>query len=200
MDDSDHSGSTGRIRRSRRFIPTPSLNDSYGHKDGVLSRLIFLGEAHLRWAASTYVDYYNRVRNHQGMDNKLLTPQFLPADGEIRCEQRLGGMLNYYHRKPPDPRFGRIIGHTGASASTPWKHAGGGEKRGLRRSANKSRRPWLAYERPAINRALNGMRVQRKVENLSVLASPARRRVEVFIRADSSGDWYHQGPNREGQT
>jgi len=68
-------------------------------KSECLSRFIFFGKAHLRSAASTYVDYYNRVRNHQGMDNKLLTPQFLPADGEIRCEQRLGGMLNYYHRK-----------------------------------------------------------------------------------------------------
>jgi len=58
-------------------------------KTECLSRLIFLGEAHLRWAASTYVDYYNRVRNHQGMDNKLLTPQFLPADGEIRASNDL---------------------------------------------------------------------------------------------------------------
>ena len=61
-------------------------------KTECLSRLICLGEAHLRTAASTYVDYYNQARNHQGMDNKLLTPQFLAAEGEIWCEQRLGGM------------------------------------------------------------------------------------------------------------
>jgi integrase-like protein len=68
-------------------------------KSECLSRFISFGEAHLRSAASTYVAYYNRARNHQGMENKLLTPQFLPPDGEIRCEQRLGGMLNYYYRK-----------------------------------------------------------------------------------------------------
>ena len=66
-------------------------------KTECLSRLICLGEAHLRTAASTYVDYYNQARNHQGIDNKLLTPQFLAAEGEIRCEQRLGGMLKYYY-------------------------------------------------------------------------------------------------------
>jgi hypothetical protein len=40
-----------------------------------------------------------RCRNHQGMENKLLTPQFLPLEGEIRCEKRLGGLLKYYYRK-----------------------------------------------------------------------------------------------------
>ncbi|MGO9201282.1 MAG: toll/interleukin-1 receptor domain-containing protein [Limisphaerales bacterium] len=57
----------------------------------------------------------------------------------------------------------------------------------------------LAYERPVIDPALNGRKVQQRAENLRVLASPARRRVELFVRADSSGDWYHQGPIREGQ-
>src|SRR5260370_40440552 len=66
-------------------------------KTECLSRLIFLGEAHLRTAASTYVDYYNQARNHQGMDNKLLTPQFLAAAGEIWCEQRLAARLRYYY-------------------------------------------------------------------------------------------------------
>jgi hypothetical protein len=33
------------------------------------------------------------------MENKLLTPQFLPLEGEIRCEKRLGGLLKYYYRK-----------------------------------------------------------------------------------------------------
>jgi hypothetical protein len=33
------------------------------------------------------------------MQNKLLTPRFLPAEGKIKCEKRLGGPLNYYYRK-----------------------------------------------------------------------------------------------------
>lgn len=69
----------------------------------------------------------------------------------------------------------------------------------LRGLCEQMKAAWLAYERPVINPALNGMRVRRKMENLAVLKSPARRRVEVFVRADNSGDWYHQGPIREGQ-
>jgi len=57
---------------------------------------------------------------------------------------------------------------------------------------------WLAYERPVINPVLNGAKVQRRMENLRVLACPARRRVEVFVRPDNSNDWYHQGPILEG--
>ena len=68
-------------------------------KSECLSRLIFLGEEHLRSAVSNFAAHYNRQRNHQGMENKLLTPQFLPADGKIECQKRLGGLLNYYYRK-----------------------------------------------------------------------------------------------------
>jgi hypothetical protein len=58
---------------------------------------------------------------------------------------------------------------------------------------------WLSYECPVINPALNGAKVQRRMENLHVLASPARRRVEVFVRADNTNAWYHQGPILEGR-
>jgi putative transposase len=68
-------------------------------KEECLDRMIFLGEQHLRTALSRFVEFYNGFRNHQGMENKLLTPQFLPTDGEITCEKRLGGLLNYYYRK-----------------------------------------------------------------------------------------------------
>src|SRR5713226_1106935 len=69
-------------------------------KTECLSRLICLGEAHLRTAASTYVDYYNQARNHQGIENKLIEPQVsLPKVGRIRCQKKLGGMLNYYYRE-----------------------------------------------------------------------------------------------------
>jgi transposase InsO family protein len=68
-------------------------------KEECLSRLICFGEVHLRSAISHFVAHYNRQRNHQGRENKLLTPQFLPIEGQIACEKRLGGMLNYYYRK-----------------------------------------------------------------------------------------------------
>ena len=64
-----------------------------------LSWLIFLGEEHLQSAVSNFVCHYNRQRNHQGLENKLLTPRFLPVAGEIGCQKRLGGLLNYYYRE-----------------------------------------------------------------------------------------------------
>ena len=68
-------------------------------KTECLRRLLFLGEQHLRSAVSSFVEHYNGFRNHQGLQNKLLTPQFLPVEGAIGCQKRLGGLLKYYYRK-----------------------------------------------------------------------------------------------------
>ena len=51
----------------------------------------------------------------------------------------------------------------------------------------------VAREEPAINTALEGTTVPRRAQDLQVLSRPATRRTEVFIRADNSEDWYHQG-------
>lgn len=69
-----------------------------------LDRIIPLNEAHLRHAVHEYVEHYHRERNHQGMNNELLT---LSADtdspppdhSDVACLERLGGMLKYYHRQ-----------------------------------------------------------------------------------------------------
>jgi hypothetical protein len=57
----------------------------------------------------------------------------------------------------------------------------------------------IARETPAINTALEGTKVPRRVENLQVLSRSATRRTEVFIRADNSAEWYHQGPILAGK-
>jgi hypothetical protein len=56
-----------------------------------------------------------------------------------------------------------------------------------------------AFEQPALNTALNGLRITRKMENLKLLLRPCTRRAEVFVRADNTGDWYHQGCIEAGQ-
>jgi len=65
-----------------------------------LRRVIPLGEKHLRTILSEFLAHYHSERNHQGLDNELLTP--LPAntnaDGSIQCRERLGGTLKYYYR------------------------------------------------------------------------------------------------------
>jgi transposase InsO family protein len=69
-------------------------------KESCLDRLILFGEGSLRKAIPEFVAHYHLERNHQGLGNRLITPQAIPTDsnGTIQRPQRLGGMLNYYHR------------------------------------------------------------------------------------------------------
>jgi transposase InsO family protein len=64
-----------------------------------LHRLIPLGERHLRHAIGEYVAHYHHERNHQGLDNELIVGIASPRRaGTVRRAQRLGGLLNFYHR------------------------------------------------------------------------------------------------------
>jgi putative transposase len=70
-------------------------------QDECLSRMIFFGEAMLRRALSEFVAHYHAERNHQGVENRLLMPEFGPApdgDAVVRLE-RLGGLLSFYERR-----------------------------------------------------------------------------------------------------
>jgi len=72
-------------------------------KSECLSKLILFGESSLRRALTNFCQHYHAERNHQGKDNQLLFPR--PAapqssgPGIVRCEERLGGLLKYYHRE-----------------------------------------------------------------------------------------------------
>jgi len=36
-------------------------------------------------------------RNHQGLENGIIEPEFtLPSEGSVECRERLGGLLRYY--------------------------------------------------------------------------------------------------------
>ena len=38
-------------------------------------------------------------RNHQGLENEIIEPEFGSAEeGEVNCRERLGGLLRYYYR------------------------------------------------------------------------------------------------------
>jgi putative transposase len=70
-------------------------------RESCLDRLVLIGEASLHRAASEFVLHYNRERNHQGLDNQIIQPEFtpFPSEGPIQCRSRLGGMLRYYYRE-----------------------------------------------------------------------------------------------------
>jgi len=69
-------------------------------KESCLERMILFGEESLRKAIHNFVAHYHTERNHQGLANRLISPQpgHLGKAGVIQRRQRLGGMLNYYYR------------------------------------------------------------------------------------------------------
>jgi hypothetical protein len=70
-------------------------------KEECLSKVILFGERSLRRALSDYVDHFHGERNHQGKGNVLLFPRVndRQREGPVRCRERLGGLLRYYHRE-----------------------------------------------------------------------------------------------------
>ncbi len=70
-------------------------------KEECLSRVVLLGEGHLRLVVHEYVEHYHRERNHQGLDNQLLerSPPPVNADAAVLRRERIGGLLNYYYRE-----------------------------------------------------------------------------------------------------
>ena len=69
-------------------------------KSECLGRIVPLGENHLRRAMSAFVSHYHSERHHQGLGGQLVVADenTRQAEGEVRCRERLGGMLNFYYR------------------------------------------------------------------------------------------------------
>ena len=74
-------------------------------KSECLDKLIPLGERHLRRIISEFVEHYHLERNHQGLDNKLITMPVVPGNDNVVAtpsvmrRERLGGLLNFYDRR-----------------------------------------------------------------------------------------------------
>jgi transposase InsO family protein len=69
-------------------------------KTECLGRMIFFGERSVRRAVCEYLSHYHQERNHQGLGNRLIAAgeEVGRTCGEVRCHERLGGLLRYYHR------------------------------------------------------------------------------------------------------
>jgi transposase InsO family protein len=69
-------------------------------KEEALNHMVMLGEAALSYAIHQYLTHYHTERNHQGLGNQLIAPE--PGIGshssQVRCRERLGGLLRYYYR------------------------------------------------------------------------------------------------------
>jgi len=97
---------SGRVEALALPARSPNLN-AYAErwvrsvKEECLSKVILFGERSLRRALSHYVDHFHAERNHQGKGNVLLFPRAndRQREGPVRCRDRLGGLLRYYHRE-----------------------------------------------------------------------------------------------------
>jgi Integrase core domain len=97
---------TGHVRTLSLPARSPNLN-AYAErwvrsvKDECLSKVILFGDRSLRRAVSEYVAHYHTERNHQGKSNALLFPDAteMPGLRPVRCRERLGGLLRYYHKE-----------------------------------------------------------------------------------------------------
>ena len=68
-------------------------------KDEALSRMVLFGENSLWHTLQHYADHYHTERPHQGKGNMILLPatRRVACASPVRCRQRLGGLLKYYH-------------------------------------------------------------------------------------------------------
>ena len=75
-----------------------------------LDHFVALGERHLDHLCTEYLAYYHQERPHQGKGNELLKARRIHNRGapqadqaisltDVRCHQRLGGLLKHYSRK-----------------------------------------------------------------------------------------------------
>jgi transposase InsO family protein len=95
---------SGGVRTVKLPAQSPDLN-AYAERfvrsirEECLSRVIPLGECHLRWMVGEYVKHYHLERNHQGLGNELIEPSGELGQGRVACRERLGGLLRYYYRR-----------------------------------------------------------------------------------------------------
>ena len=70
-------------------------------KSECLSKMVPLGERHLRRAVIEFVEHYHVERNHQGLENQLITKSATLANDNspVLRRERLGGLLNFYYRR-----------------------------------------------------------------------------------------------------
>ncbi len=70
-------------------------------KSECLDRLILFGEKSLTYVLNEYITHYHLERNHQGIGNTLISPRpdsDKDRERDIKSQERLGGLLKFYHR------------------------------------------------------------------------------------------------------
>ena len=69
-------------------------------KSECLDQMILFGEKSLKHILDEFVAHYHAERPHQGIENVIPFPcaEAARKSGRIKKRERLGGLLNFYHR------------------------------------------------------------------------------------------------------
>jgi transposase InsO family protein len=67
-------------------------------KTECLDRMVLFGQAHLERVLREYAAHYHTERPHQGLGNEVIDGKPATGDGGVLVHERLGGLLNSYHR------------------------------------------------------------------------------------------------------
>ena len=67
-------------------------------KTECLDKMILFGQSHLERALREYVAHHHNERPHQGLGNELIDGEPPNGVGGVVVHERLGGLLNSYHR------------------------------------------------------------------------------------------------------
>jgi len=69
-------------------------------KSECLDKMILFGEKHVRYVIEQYNAHYLTERPHRVLGRRIIEPKTpMPAEGEVLCHERLGGLLKTYYRK-----------------------------------------------------------------------------------------------------
>lgn len=70
-------------------------------KTECLDQFVLFGETSLRHVVREYLAHYHSERNHQGIGNVIPfpDPKLGMRTGTLAKSERLGGLLNFYHRQ-----------------------------------------------------------------------------------------------------
>ena len=68
-------------------------------REECLDKVLIINQAHLGGVLRVYIDYYNRARPHQGIEQRTPIPQSIAkADGTVQCRNILGGIVHDHYR------------------------------------------------------------------------------------------------------
>jgi hypothetical protein len=75
-------------------------------REECLDHILVLNEGHLRRTLTTYIDYYETARPHQGLNQQMPVPSQQSCHfGPVHKRKVLGGIINDYYRAPTDFSF-----------------------------------------------------------------------------------------------